>query len=78
MPRVRGIQGPYRLFFMSFDCAESPHVHVERERKVCKYWLVPLSLARNHGFNARELCIIRRLVTDYRTEILEAWREHCG
>ena len=41
MPSVRGIPGPYRVHFTSFDCAEPPHVHVEREGKVCKFWLKP-------------------------------------
>ena len=78
MPTIRGIPGPYRVFFTSFDCAEPPHVHVEREAKTCKFWLEPLSLARNHGFTARELNIIRRLVSSHRAAILEVWREHCG
>jgi hypothetical protein len=55
MPRVTGIGGPYRLFFTSFDCNEPPHVHVERDARTCKFWLKPLGLARNHGFDAREL-----------------------
>ena len=39
MPTVPDISGPYRLFFYSFDCHEPPHVHVRRERMVCKFWL---------------------------------------
>jgi hypothetical protein len=78
MPRVRGVPGPYRVFFTSFDCAEPPHVHVEQEARTCKFWPEPLSLARNHGFSARELGIIRRLVSNHRATILEVWREHCG
>ena len=78
MPTVRGIPGPYRVSFTSFDCAEPPHAHVEREVRTCKFWLEPLSLARNHGFSARELSIIRRLVSVHRAAILEVWREHCG
>jgi hypothetical protein len=78
MPTVKGIPGSYRVFFTSFDCAEPIHVHLERDAKTCKFWLEPLSLARNHGFSARELNTIRRLVSDHRTKIVEAWREHCG
>ncbi|MGA2736500.1 MAG: DUF4160 domain-containing protein [Bryobacteraceae bacterium] len=29
----------YRLFFTSFDCTEPPHIHVEREHRICKIWL---------------------------------------
>jgi len=42
MPTIRGIPGPYRFFFYSFDCNEPQHVHVRRERMLCKFWLVPL------------------------------------
>lgn len=78
MPRITGISGPYRFFFTSFDCNEPPHVHVERENKTCKFWLEPLGLARNYGFSARELSLIRRTIDTHRASILEAWHEHCG
>ena len=77
MPRIKGIPGPYRFFFTSFDCNEPPHIHVEREDKTCKFWLEPLGLARNHGFRARELNVIRRTIQARLTAILEAWHEHC-
>jgi len=78
MPRIKRIPGPYRFFFTSFDCNEPPHVHVEREEKTCKFWLEPLGLARNHGFNARELNIIRRIIQTHLIIIVETWDEHCG
>jgi hypothetical protein len=78
VPRVKGIPGPYRFFFTSFDCNEPLHVHVEREDKTCQFWLVPLGIARNQGFGARELNIIRRLIGNRLTAILKAWYEHCG
>jgi len=39
MPTIKGIPGPYRFFFYSFDCNEPMHVHVhvERERMSCKF-----------------------------------------
>jgi hypothetical protein len=55
MPTIPGIPGPYRFFFYSFDCSEPMHVHVERERKVCKFWLEPIALAANDGFSAKRL-----------------------
>jgi hypothetical protein len=78
MPRIRSIPGPYRFFFTSFHCSEPPHVHVEREDKTCKFWLEPLELARSHGFSARELSLIRRLIGTHLAAILEARCEHCG
>ncbi len=78
MPTVRNIPGPYRLFFYSFDCNEPAHVHVQRERLTCKFWLEPLALSRNHGFASSELNVIRRTISENREKILEAWNEHCG
>ena len=78
MPTVQGIPGPYRFYFYSFDCNEPAHIHVRRERMVCKFWLEPLSLAANHGFSAGEINRIRATVHENLNMIQEAWREHCG
>jgi len=47
---VKGIPGPYRFYFYSFDCNEPIHVHVQREKMICKFWLDPTTLSQNHGF----------------------------
>jgi hypothetical protein len=78
MPTVKNIPGPYRFFFYSFDCNEPMHVHVQRERMVCKFWLDPIVLSKNHGFAPKELNIIREIIYNNRTKIMEAWYEHCG
>ena len=78
MPTIADIPGPYRFFFYSFDCNEPKHVHVRRERKVCKFWLEPVALSSNNGFAPRELNQIRRIILDHWDRILEAWDEHCG
>ena len=78
MPTIKGIPGPYRFFFYSFDCNEPVHVHVRRDRETCKFWLDPLALAANTGFPPPELNRVRRIILEHRTRIEEAWREHCG
>jgi hypothetical protein len=78
MPTIKDISGPYRFFFYSFDCNEPEHVHVQRDRRLCKYWLEPLTLADNNGFSVRELNQIRAEVALNMAEILEAWNDHCG
>lgn len=78
MPRIPGLPGPDRFFFYSFDCIEPMHVHVRRDRQQAKFWLAPVALAWNHGFSARELNDIRRLVVTNERAIIEAWHEHCG
>lgn len=77
MPSVKGISGPYRFFFFSFDCNEPQHVHVSRDRAICKFWLTPLELSSNSGFKPAELNAIRRIVETCRRNILEGWIEHC-
>ena len=78
MPTIKGISGPYRFFFYSFDCAEPPHVHVERDEATCKFWLQPLSLADSYGFSPKELNRIRGVIQARLALIGEAWNEHCG
>ncbi|MFZ4629127.1 MAG: DUF4160 domain-containing protein [Blastocatellia bacterium] len=50
MPILKDIQGPYRLFFYSFDCHEPKHVHLQREKLICKFWLEPISLSKKQAF----------------------------
>ncbi len=78
MPRIANIPGPYWFYFYSFDCNEPLHVHARREERTCKFWLEPIGLARNHGFSARELNEIRKLIEENVDRIIEAWHEHCG
>ena len=77
MPTVAVI-GPYRLFFYSADGVEPPHVHVERDAGIAKYWLSPVRLARSRGFGARALRDIERLVAEHEASLLEAWRDYFG
>ena len=78
MPSVKDVPGPYRFFFYSFDCNEPMHIHVQRERMICKFWLEPVELARNQGFSERELSRIRQLMESNLTRIRKAWNEHCN
>jgi hypothetical protein len=78
MPTIKGIPGPHKFFFYSFDCNEPPHVHVRRENTVCKFWIEPIALAQNHGFSPQELNQIRVTIQANLSRIQEAWNEHCG
>ncbi|HEX5482448.1 MAG TPA: DUF4160 domain-containing protein [Terriglobia bacterium] len=78
MPSIRNIPGPYRFFFYSFDCNEPMRVHVQREKIVCKCWLEPVELARNHGFQEQEINRVRQLIQSNLARIRKAWNEHCN
>jgi hypothetical protein len=68
--------GSYRLFFFSNEAGEPPHVHVQRERMLAKFWLEPVSLARSTGFSPGELRRIQTIVTANMNVLLEAWHEY--
>ncbi len=70
--------GPYRFYFFSHEPNEPAHVHVDRDQFSAKVWLLPLALARNIGFSARELRKILKLVEDNQTMLLEAWYGYFG
>jgi hypothetical protein len=72
MPTIARI-GPYRFFFYGNEGSEPPHVDVQRERMLAKFWLDPVSLARSTGFAAHELREVQRTVEEHREAFLEAW-----
>jgi hypothetical protein len=69
-------EGPYRFYFYSHEPNEPAHVHVDRDSDSCKFWLMPIGLARNLGFRAQELRRIERIIQENLEELLEAWNEH--
>ena len=77
MPTVLRI-GPYRLFFVSLDRDEPPHIHVRRDNRVAKFWLDPVALERARGFNSTELNTIGRIVEEHYESLLERWYEFFG
>jgi hypothetical protein len=54
---------------------EPPHVHVERDRELAKFWLDPVRLQSNRGFSRVEIGRIQNLVEANQTQLLEGWNE---
>ena len=75
MPTVFQI-GPYTFIFFSSDRPGPPHIHVKRDKLIVKFWLEPVSLAKNRGFKEHELNQIARLVEEHQERISEAWHDH--
>lgn len=75
MPTVLRVSG-FRFFFYSLEGSEPPHIHVEQNDKLAKFWLEPVSLAESHGFRAHELNRLRALVIEHRLKFAEAWNAH--
>jgi hypothetical protein len=68
--------GPYRFFFYFSDRNEPPHIHVEREDKIVKFWLDPIRLQRSRGLSRREVRRIQRIVEDNHVRLMEAWNAY--
>ncbi len=75
MPTVLRI-GAYRFFFYANDREEPPHVHVEKEDKIAKYWLDPLRFQSSGGFNRVELKLAREIIEENNQKLIEAWYEY--
>ena len=75
MPTIARI-GPYRVFFFSNEGDEPPHVHIQHERKLAKFWLEPPALESSSEFAAHELTRLETLVHENRVRFLSAWRDY--
>src|SRR5437867_4575253 len=77
MPTVLRI-GASRIYFVSHDVYEPPHVHVDRDDESAKFWLAPVALASNLGFTTVELRRVQRLIVEHESRLVEAWNEYFG
>ncbi len=77
MPTILRI-GPYRFFFYSNERGEPPHIHVQHERFLAKFWLNPVALAGSRHFSSHELRTIQKHVDENQQIFMEAWNEHIG
>jgi hypothetical protein len=70
--------GPYRFYFYSHEnraTYEAPHIHVESGEGRAIFWLTPVSLRANHGYNPSEIERVRRIVVANRELLLRSWNE---
>ena len=75
MPTVLRIAG-FRFFFYSKEGTEPPHIHIEQDDDVTKFWLEPVELASSYSFSAREINQIRKLVVENQAQLLKAWHDY--
>lgn len=75
MPTVMRVES-YRFFFYAGDRAEPPHVHVERDDRIAKFWLDPARLQHSDGFGRNEINRLHRLVTENQEYLLRAWNDY--
>ncbi|PTL34913.1 hypothetical protein CLG94_12505 [Candidatus Methylomirabilis limnetica] len=77
MPTVLKV-GPYRFFFYAGDRDEPPHIHVERNSKIAKFWLDPIRLQKSGRFTRAEIGRIQQLVNEHDPRFMEAWNDYFG
>ncbi len=77
MPTVLRL-GPYRFYFYSHEPNEPPHIHIDRDNLSAKFWLKPVMVASNIGFNPQELRKLHKIVEEHQQAFLEAWYERHG
>jgi Domain of unknown function (DUF4160) len=70
--------GPYRFFFFSADGAEPPHIHVERDERIAKFWLKPVRLQDSGGFSRVEIRRVEVIVDENVDALLRSWDEFFG
>lgn len=70
--------GPYRFFIYSSDRDEPCHVHVARDEKLAKFWLLPIRLQHCSGFSRSELRQIQAIIVARHQVLAEAWNEYFG
>ena len=76
MPTIKDISGPYRFFFYAGDKDEPPHVHVEHENNIAKFWIDPIRLDKSGGFSRHEINQIYKLCIKNKDLILRSWNEY--
>lgn len=75
MPTVLRIAS-FRFFFYAGDRDEPPHVHVERDNDIAKFWISPVRFQNSTGFSRKEINRIRKLVEENREHLLRSWDEY--
>jgi hypothetical protein len=75
MPTVLRLGG-FRFFFYSNEGNESAHIHVQYQKGVAKFWLSPVSLASNHGLNAKEINKAIKIVREHAKQMEDKWNEY--
>ncbi len=74
MPTIT-IEG-YKFRFYSSDINEPPHIHVLQGGAEAKFWLQPVNVEYNRGYNQAELNRILKLTQQHQDRLLEVWNAY--
>ena len=68
----------HKFRFYALDVDEPPHCHIVKDGKSLKVWLQSLEVARNKGYNDREVGRLLAVVAEHRDEWMDAWNDFFG
>ena len=68
----------YRFRFYALDRDEPPHVHVVKDGKSLKVWLQSLEVARNQGYNDKEVARLLAVIAERQDDWIGAWNDFFG
>ena len=68
----------YRFRFYALDRDEPPHVHVVKDGKSLKVWLQNLEVARNQGYNDKEIARVLAVIAERQDDWIGAWNDLFG
>jgi Domain of unknown function (DUF4160) len=75
VPKFLSHQG-FRYFIYSNEGNEPPHVHVERDGNVAKFWLGPVRLERPDGMREADLQRAKLTIEEHEQEFRDKYAEH--
>ena len=68
----------HKFRFYALDVDEPPHVHVVKDGKSLKVWLTSLDVARNNGYNERDVGRLLAVVAEHQENWVAAWNDFFG
>lgn len=68
----------HKFRFYALDRDEPPHVHVVKDGKSLKVWLRDLEVARNNGYDVREVNRLVAVIAERREDWIGAWNDFFG
>lgn len=74
MPTIISENG-FRLYFYANEGKEPAHIHVQYQSSVAKFWIEPVTLAKNLGMNAAELGKAAKIVKKHEQLVRGKWHE---
>lgn len=68
----------HKFRFYALDMDEPPHVHIVKDGKSLKVWLLDLAVAQNKGYNERDVARLMAVVAQRRSEWIGVWNDFFG